>query len=360
MLQHPDIPSPETLQPSFFSDILRSSGYAQAAVASFSAEVIGTGQVAKCIRFKLKLSAGDSSVPQTLIGKFPSDNEKSRLAAATYHSYAREVLFYQTLASKVHITIPDCYFAAISEDASNFALILSDMAPAVQGDQLTGCSEAVLTKAVTELAGLHAPTWNNRALFAGNAYLNVDEASRQQGRLLYKRLLPPFVERFRRCLSSDQIDIFRQLGEASYPVFTTDMPFMSVVHGDYRLDNFLIKAQANKPALTVVDWQTYTSANPLFDVAYAMATSLQVVSRRQHEQAIVQIYHQVLVKAGVPDFSFDDCWLAYRKAAFSGFPITVVASVGVVQTERGDAMFALMADRLSQMALDLQAAELLH
>ena len=44
---------------------------------------------------------------------------------------------------------------------------------------------------------------------------------------------------------------------------------------------------------------------------------------------------------------------------FAGFAVTVVAAVVVEQTERGDEMFATMARRYGQMALDLSADEFL-
>ncbi len=71
-------------------------------------------------------------------------------------------------------------------------------------------------------------------------------------------------------------------------------------------------------------------------------------------------YHQGLLDAGIADLNWDDCWHAYRRATFAGFGVTVVASMIVQQTERGDQMFLTMADRHSQHALDLGAGEFLQ
>jgi hypothetical protein len=65
-----------------------------------------------------------------------------------------------------------------------------------------------------------------------------------------------------------------------------------------------------------------------------------------------------LTSTGI-DYSWDDCWEDYRRATFAGFSVTVVASMLVQQTERGDEMFTAMAQRHSRHALDLNADQLL-
>ena len=56
---------------------------------------------------------------------------------------------------------------------------------------------------------------------------------------------------------------------------------------------------------------------------------------------------------------FDSFWLEYRRHAFSGFIMAINASLHVEQTERGDRMFAAMAKRPVQMAIDLDSLSLI-
>ncbi|MFM7095255.1 MAG: aminoglycoside phosphotransferase, partial [Actinomycetota bacterium] len=49
----------------------------------------------------------------------------------------------------------------------------------------------------------------------------------------------------------------------------------------------------------------------------------------------------------------------YAHATFAGLVMAVVASMVVTKTERGEAMFAAMATRAAQHALDLDAYDLL-
>ena len=42
----------------------------------------------------------------------------------------------------MRIPVPRSFHCDISDDGADFVLLLADMAPAVQGDQIAGCSPA--------------------------------------------------------------------------------------------------------------------------------------------------------------------------------------------------------------------------
>ena len=77
-------------------------------------------------------------------------------------------------------------------------------------------------------------------------------------------------------------------------------------------------------------------------------------SRRAHEQNLVQAYLQALgpVAAG---YDFDAAWQDYRRAAFAGFLVALFSAMVVERTERGDEMFAVMAERSGWQVLDLDS-----
>jgi hypothetical protein len=74
----------------------------------------------------------------------------------------------------------------------------------------------------------------------------------------------------------------------------------------------------------------------------------------------VRAYHAALVDAGVGRYDWPDCWNDYRRGTFAGFGVTVIASMMVQQTARGDEMFTAMARRHARHALDHGAAEFLR
>ena len=121
----------------------------------------------------------------------------------------------------------------------------------------------------------------------------------------------------------------------------------------------MIDESQDPPSVAVVDWQSLTLANPLNDVAYFLGAGLLPEVRRAAERDIVEDYHRKLCEAGVAGYSWERCWTDYRRGVFAGFAVTVVASMLVEQTERGDQMFTAMARRHARHALDLGAEELL-
>jgi hypothetical protein len=72
----------------------------------------------------------------------------------------------------------------------------------------------------------------------------------------------------------------------------------------------------------------------------------------------VETYRDGLEAYGI-DYDLDACWNAYRRFSFAGVRMAVIASMIVVQTDRGDDMFMAMASRHAQQALDLDALEFL-
>jgi hypothetical protein len=83
-----------------------------------------------------------------------------------------------------------------------------------------------------------------------------------------------------------------------------------------------------------------------------------VQDRRDHERELVGRYLTDLALHGV-ELDEDEAWTAYRRYAFSGLMMAIVASMLVGRTDRGDDMFMAMAERAGQHALDLDSEALL-
>ena len=352
------LPTPRTVTCRWLTERLRDAGHGDVEVRDFTASPIGTGQIGQCIRFELDLD-GAAGAPPSLVGKFPSDDAVSRATGVALRNYYREVRFYTTLAPRLPIATPRCYYAEIVDEGPEFILLLEDLHPAAQGDQLAGCSPDIARSAVAELVGLQAPTWCDAALLQHDWLHQPDPAMDIRG--LYAQTLPGFIDRYGARLAADEIDILSRVASApACPLFAPlEAPFC-LEHVDYRLDNMLIDPSATPPRVTVVDWQSVKVGRPLNDVAYFLGAGLEPAERREGEEDIVRGYHEALRQAGIEDFDWHGCWEAYRRSTFAGFGVTVIASMIVQQTARGDEMFLTMARRHSRHAIDLGAAEFLR
>lgn len=351
-----NIPNADGVTASWLTHQLRAAGHKNARVRGYTQQTFGTGQVGKCVRFRLDLDPMSGDAPASVVGKFPSDNELSRNTAVALGIYEREVWFYRELAPRLSIDIPKCYYADI--DGADFLILMEDMHPAEQGDQMAGCSAEVARVAVLELPGLQAPTWCDAALADHLRPPPDDFFADMHAR--YNEMLPGFLARLGPRLADDERHMIERVAaSAACPLFQPVGEPYCVEHRDYRLDNLLINEQVVPPRVTVVDWQGMRMGRPLNDVALCLGGGLEPSVRRSVEENIVRAYHQGLLRADVEGFDWAQCWHAYRCASFAGFGLTIIATMVVEQTDRGDAMFTAMAKRYARTAIDLGVEDLL-
>jgi hypothetical protein len=298
---------------------------------------IGTGQIGACYRLRFNGS-------ESLLVKLPPPNpgEREMMAGA----YRGEVRFYQRLASTVAVRTPYCHHAEI-DGSGDFVLLMEDLAPAEQGDQIAGCTVEQARAAVVNLAGLHGPRWCDPTL------LEVDTLSingPEEIALLLEMYGPTtelFLDSLGDLISAEDVATLRACVPAIEPWLLARQERFGLVHGDYRLDNLLF----GPDGVAAVDWQTLSLALPARDLAYVVATSLSPEDRRASERDLVAAYHAALVGYGVTDsplieYGLELCWDDY---AFAMLQVPLVATFGCAystnRTERGDRMFAVMVAR---------------
>lgn len=348
---------PADITPQWLTERLRDAGHSSANVVSFAANDVGTGQVGRCIRYVLELAAGVADdVPRSLVAKFTSDDPTSSETGRVMKTYVTETHFYREIAPLVNISVPKCYYAAIDEAGLQHIILMQDMAPAQQGDQIAGCTPEVARQGVLELVGLHGPTWRDERWFELLGRTENGPFADMKG--LYQSTLPGFVERFADRVEPEHMAFIQAIGEADdCPMFNLRNEQFALEHYDYRLDNVMIDTASAKARVTAVDWQSVRVGKPLNDVAYFLGSAVEPEERRRLEKDLVAEYHAGLLECGVQNYSKEACFEDYRRGVFAGFAVTVVAAVVVEQTERGDEMFTTMARRYAQMALDLSAEE---
>ncbi len=157
---------PQQITPDWLGAALRQGGI-DAAVADFRVETVGTGQLGETRRFHLDyVGQPPPDAPASVVGKFTSDNEVAATSGRDMGFYRSEVMFYRELAHRAEINTPFVYAAEIDPESGEFSLLFEDLAPAVQGDHMTGCGVEVAREALVEAARLHSAFWNDRELMA--------------------------------------------------------------------------------------------------------------------------------------------------------------------------------------------------
>ena len=318
-------------------------------VTAVETEPVGTGQVSDSYRLRLSYD-GPADLPPTLIAKVPAADPASRSAARTFRTYEIEACFYDQIAPGLPVALARCFYAAYDAGPDEYIVLLEDLSPALPGDQLAGLHPEDAAAAVAELAALHAAGWDSPEL-AALPWLNRSGADASA--LLAAAiadLYPGFRDRYGDRLEQGTLTLIEDfLPRADSYLARADEP-RTIVHGDFRADNLLF----GRDRPVVLDWQTAGFGAATGDLSYFLASSLPVAARRQYEEALVRRYHAGLLRRGV-DLSWHDCWTGYRRHAFSGIVMDIIAAMFVQQTERGDKMFATMVRRHARHALDLDA-----
>jgi hypothetical protein len=323
---------PEELTPAWLTEVLGRR------VDSVRFERVGTGQIGSCFRLEL---AGDG-VPERLLAKLPAADPGARDMMAG--AYRGELRFYRDIAPTVAIRVPAVHHAAFSETNGEFTLLMEDLAPREQGDQIAGCSSDQARDAVVNLAGLHGPRWCDPSLLdlEGLALNGPDDAKMLAD--LYGPATELFLEGLGELVSAEDAGVLRRCPEVVEQWALGRSERFGLVHGDYRLDNLMFPPDAG-PGVVAVDWQTLSLALPARDLAYFLATSLDSDLRREHELDLVAAYHQALTEYGVTGYSLEQCLDDYAFALLQAPLVAVFGCAYGTRTQRGDLMFATMVER---------------
>lgn len=341
--------SPEAIETQWLGAALGRPGK----LKGFTSARVGTGQM--CDSYRLTLDwADDGDAPASVIAKCPSHDEASRNIAKLTGTYVKEVSWYREMAATSGVAAPVCHFADIAADDVDFVLILSDLAPARAGDQLAGLGLAALVPCIEAAAQLHAYLWNDTRL-ADFAWLSRDNGDLI--RALFPQLYLGFRERYAARLAPEVLDLGARLVEKLDAYLAREPSARTIVHGDLRIDNILFAPGGE--ACWLVDWQTLGRGSGAADLAYLVGTSIaDPFERAAADRPAFDHWIAALVAAGVaPDV--DALWTDYRVGALSGYFMAVFASMSVERTDRGDEMFAVMAERPARQALALESLDLL-
>jgi hypothetical protein len=317
-------------------------------VAAVEWQPIGTGQVGDSARFTLTYDPPGAG-PPTLAGKFAAADPTSRQTAVTHGLYAKEVAFYRELAPRLAIRTPRAFAAEAADDGATFVLLFEDLGPARGGNQLAGCSLDDALHAVRELAGPHAPRWNDPA-FIDRPWFEPRPGALDSLKAAYPYATQVFAERYADELAPGLMDVCRELAARSDRWFGREPGDRCLVHGDYRLDNMLFDIKGGAEPLGVLDWQTLTVGSGLTDLAYFIGAGVGT-SLRAHEDALIEAYLAAMGERGVAP-TREAVWDDYRRGALHGVSTAVFSAAFVERTARGDAMFLDMARGACQLALD--------
>lgn len=351
-MSRPDIRRPGTIDARWLTEVLQAAGV-DAVVKGFSAGNVGSGQIGESVRFKLDYERAGEDAPASMVGKFPSPGEESRATGVMLGNYIREVRFYQQLAPTALIHTPRCYFTDVDEATSEFVLMMEDLAPAEQGDQLKGVSLDQARLVTLEAAKLHASHWGDDGLdelpwVSGSKAAPSSPVSGEMVAMLWKGFCDRYGERMER----DWIEVGERMAARFEALAEMHDGPRCLTHNDFRPDNMMFASARGGYPVTTLDWQSYAYGAGPTDLAYFLAGALPADVRRAAEPELLGLYHRELTARGVAGYSMDDLRRHYGQGAYLLFLTAFFAAMVVTRTERGDAMFLRMLGGAAEHMLD--------
>ncbi|WP_267305324.1 phosphotransferase family protein [Mycobacterium barrassiae] len=344
---------PEDVTPAWLASVLNVD------VGAVDVTAIGTGQTGATYRVAATYSSPQPDLPNSFAVKLSAQDDAVRERVAL--GYRSEVEFYSRIAERMRIPVPRNFYCDISADGADVVLLLGDMAPAVQGDQIAGCSEQEARLAVEALAGLHGPSWCDPQWFDLAAIAmpkpGDDDAAKGLGDIS-KMAADIVIDRLGAHISTEDQETLVASMSLVTPWLRAEPNRYALMHGDYRLDNMLF--DPDRTRVTVVDWQTVGIGLPGRDLAYFTGTSLEPGLRSAVERDLVTAYHQALLGYGIADYDADTCWRDYRLGAVQVPLLVALGTAFASTTERGDEMMLAMLSRGCQAIRELDTLELIN
>ncbi len=318
----------------------------------------GTGMMAELAHLTLTFDGDQGTAPNSLIAKFSSQNETNRDIAISYNLYERESRYIRELDPLTAARTPRAYCSDCQGD--RLLILMEDMLDYEVGSQVKGADIYQTELAIDELAKLHSAFWEkidglDWVPHIANSY-HADNMKN-----LSEIGFDGVVEKFGEFASSEFVN--------SKASFLKSIPMMqdwldtgpvTLVHGDYRMENLLYGCKPAHDPVAVIDWQGPLIARGMNDVTLFMAQSTTTEVRREHEKALLQRYRAGLEAGGVTGLDDDAMWEDYRRAImYNWIYVCVVAGTLDASNETAFAWMSQMVARHSAASDDLNVLDLL-
>ena len=284
-------------------------------VSSVHAEriAVGEGFLGELARLHLTFGAGDEG-PSTLIAKIPTTDGLLKPLGVMLGVYERESLFYEQVASKVKIRVPEVYYNGRDSVEENYALLLEDVGHFRAGDHLAG---AILTDAMAVMetaANIHSRWWDSEELTAMDWVPPLDSPINMGLQGLYEQSWPLVMDKYGHLYPEwlpAKLEEF--IPEVSNWLTSWAEQSRTLTHNDFRLDNLLFDDDdddddddASGPKVVVIDFQLVGRGDGSGDISPFLGCNLDIDLRRNEEISLLQKYFDVMQRNNAGHETFED------------------------------------------------------
>ena len=341
-------------------------------------EGIGIGYISETVRVIPAYEGADASAPASLVAKVPNPIDfPAYLRPWAAQAVETELAFYPEAGGDCAARVPACHGAAHAGGRS-YALLLEDLSALDSASQMESCPPERAAAIVDALAALHAQWWESERL-RGAAWLPSSERQAELNAPLVEDGWAPFAERIVPRVDPAFLPVGERLVREFADILARGAASAStLVHGDFRIENFLFGEPGGADAVVFLDWQLAGRGSGARDLAYFLSQGFAPERRREAEDGLLARYHAALVARGVSGYPLDRCREDYRLGLLWSMYAPIVGMKGMAEREpppphapeedhrafreliaAGEALIAVMAERNIAAVMETRAGELL-
>ncbi len=284
--------------------------------AAISRVTVSTASTGSSVRKRILVTYNTAGTVAGLVTRFfakTTPDVLTRLTSGT--SAGQEARFFTELAPLLPIELPAhrrSSFDRVSGRSLHLFEDLVETRAAQFCDYRTTFTHRQIEAALETLACLHGTLHGDARLVTQFSWIPRYEkffsalaatgtrAGHEQAMEEARHLIPPAVYAARDRLWPAAEDSLAEHAEGP----------RSVIHSDVHPGNWYLTAEG-RPGLC--DWQCIAQGHWSRDLAYALSSMLDPLSRRQWEQDLLARYLQALAAAGGPDIPLETAWHHYRR-----------------------------------------------
>ena len=339
---------------------------------------VGRGYISQAVRVTPTYEGADGNAPASLVAKVPTFVQVPEyLTPWTAMIIETEIDWYREASAECPARIARCY-GGVHEHRTSYALLLEDLGDLGTLSQTDSCPPERAPLVVKTLARMHAHWWESERLREWT-WLPSTERQAAINAPLVQGGWEAFAERI-----VPRVDpAFAPVGERLVRDWGTlyergAASGATLIHGDFRIENFLFGEPGTAEELAILDWQIAGYGSGPHDLAYFIAQGFDPEKRTAVSDDLLALYHATLLEHGVTGYSFEQCRDDYRLGLLASMfiPLIGVQGVDAVQPpppeasaedhqafrdliEAAEGLIVLMAERNITAIMEAKAGELL-
>eukprot|EP01122_Echinamoeba_exundans_P014094 TRINITY_DN6316_c0_g1_i4.p1 TRINITY_DN6316_c0_g1~~TRINITY_DN6316_c0_g1_i4.p1 ORF type:complete len:422 (-),score=52.79 TRINITY_DN6316_c0_g1_i4:478-1743(-) len=239
-------------------------------------------------------------------------------------------------------------------------VVMEMVSNTVPGKTVDNFTNANVRKCIERIATFHAAFWHNTAQASKVGMLRHSKISMGMDGISYVASKSKAWKEWYSKLDKEAQEFF-DLNWANAHWLDTGAakkshPWQTLIHGDFHILNILLtETKEGSVEPKFVDWQVCCIASPLMDIANIMLYTPMAWKSADDIRAFVRAYHDQLLREGVKDLDWDQCWDLFLGALMTTpFRIMVLAVAWGSETGESISELGLTPEGLNRTISELK------